>query len=188
MHDVLGSMLMGLLALVASVVPPDAAGDVPALVGEVRSQAEGAMEGVVVMAEREGSTVLTAVTTNERGQYAFPRTHLQPGRYRVAIRAAGYVLPGGRATVQIAGEASARLDLSLQAATREQLAAQLTNLEWWHSMPGTEAQKDLLIRRIVNCGFCHDMGRIMRTRYTAEQFPSVIARMATYSIVQGPMP
>lgn len=181
MRVVLGFVLFGLMALAAGAAPPRGASGAAALTGEVRSAAEGAMEGVVVIAEREGSSVMTAVTTNERGQYVFPRTHLQPGRYSVAIRAAGYVLPGERASVQVGAGAPARLDLSLASATREQLAGQLTNLEWWHSMPGTDAQKDLLIRRIVNCGFCHDMGRIMRSRHTAEQFASVIARMATYA-------
>ena len=31
------------------------------------------------------------------------------------------------------------------------------------------------------CGFCHDMERVMRSRYTAAQMLSVVGRMATYA-------
>ncbi len=158
-----------------------AQGSTSALTGAVRSQAEGLMEGVVVIATRDGSAVMTSVTTNERGEYAFPRTHLEKGTYRIAIRAAGYVLPEGDRPVQVGNGAPARLDLSLQTATKDQLAHQLTTVEWWNSMPGTAAQKDLLVRTMVNCGFCHDMERVMRSRYTADQFLPVMGRMSTYA-------
>src|SRR5262249_39953276 len=135
----------GLAVLAATITPLRGAADTPALAGAVRSNAEGLMEGVVVTAQREGSSVLTAVTTNEHGQYAFPRSHLPAGKYTVTIRAAGYVLPGERAAVQVEPEKSAHLDLTLKAASQDQLAHQLTSVEWWRSMPGTDAQKDLLI-------------------------------------------
>jgi streptogramin lyase len=152
-----------------------------AISGTVRSKVEGPMEGVVVIAQREGSSVLTAVTTNERGEYMFPRTHLRPGTYSLTIRAAGYVLPGGPASVRIDAQTPARLGLVLHEVTPDQLAHQLTSVEWWNSMSGTPAQKDLLIRTMVNCGFCHDMERIMRTHYTADEFLTVMGRMATYA-------
>ncbi len=166
------------LALVASLGGVE---ERPALTGVVRSAAEGPMEGVVVIAQRDGSAVLTAVTTDERGRYTFPRTHLQPGRYALRVRAAGYLLPGTSVTARVADGDPAPVDLTLDAATTDELARQLTHLEWVRSMPGTDAQKDLLVRRVVNCGFCHDMGRVMRTRYTADQFLSVIGRMSTYA-------
>jgi streptogramin lyase len=174
-------MLAGLLALAANAVVLRSAADVPALVGTVRSETEGLMEGVIVIAQRDGSRVLTAVTTNERGQYTFPRTHLRPGKYALTIRAAGYVLSGDRVAVPIVRSASAQVDLALQTASTDQIAHQMTSVEWWRSMPGTDAQKDLLVRKVVNCGFCHEMERVMRTRYTAEQFLPVITRMATYA-------
>src|SRR5262245_34002513 len=63
-----------------------------ALTGMVRSQEEGAMEGVLVSAKRAGSTVTTTVVTNAQGRYSFPRARLEPGHYSVSIRAAGYEL------------------------------------------------------------------------------------------------
>src|SRR4029077_11936886 len=64
-----------------------------ALTGQGTSDAEGAMEGVVVTARKDGSIVSTSVTTDAKGHYAFPENRLEPGHYAVAIRAVGYDLP-----------------------------------------------------------------------------------------------
>src|SRR5262245_27699675 len=70
-----------------------AAADV-ALTGTVTSTEEGQMEGVLVSAKREGSTITTTVVSNAAGVYSFPRARLEPGRYNISIRAVGYALPG----------------------------------------------------------------------------------------------
>ncbi len=153
-----------------------------ALTGTVTSLAEGPMEGVVVIARREESAILTSVTTNATGQYSFPRSRMAAGSYSLMIRAAGFVLEAAdHASVDVGATAAARRDLRLATASKDQLAHQLTNTDWWTSMPGTPAQKDLMVRSIMNCGFCHDMERIARTTYTAERFLPVIQRMATYA-------
>src|ERR1700756_2534446 len=64
-----------------------------ALTGKVTSQAEGAMEGVIVGAQKAGSTITTWVVSNAQGQYAFPRERMAPGKYAIGVRAAGYELP-----------------------------------------------------------------------------------------------
>ena len=53
----------------------------PALTGKVTSQAEGAMEGVLVGAKKAGSTIATWVVSNAQGQYSFPRDRMEPGKY-----------------------------------------------------------------------------------------------------------
>ena len=65
----------------------------PALSGKVTSQAEGAMEGVLVGAKKAGSTITTWVVSNAQGQYSFPRDRMEPGKYALSIRAVGYELP-----------------------------------------------------------------------------------------------
>jgi len=65
-----------------------------ALTGQVSAREEGAMEGVLVSAKREGSTTTVTVVTDEQGRYAFPAAQLAPGRYAIAIRAVGYKLDG----------------------------------------------------------------------------------------------
>src|SRR5262245_25329015 len=105
------------------------------LVGRITSDAEGRMEGVLVIAQREGSAVLTAVVTDAQGRYRFPRTHLGPGNYKIMTRAAGYVIPNGSASSRVYSGRTAELNLHLRQATTDELAHQLTNVDWWTSMP-----------------------------------------------------
>ena len=54
-----------------------------ALSGQVSSAEEGVMEGVVVSAKRDGSTITVSVVTDAQGRYAFPASRLDPktGQY-----------------------------------------------------------------------------------------------------------
>src|ERR1700728_4787283 len=63
-----------------------------AISGQVTSQTEGAMEGVVVTAHKDGSIVSVSVTSDAKGHYSFPENRLEPGHYTLAIRAVGYDL------------------------------------------------------------------------------------------------
>lgn len=149
-----------------------------ALAGAVTSRQEGPMEGVVVTARRDGANFSVSVVTDARGRYAFPRENLEPGRYGVRLRAVGYDADEpGPVTVKAGGASTFNLRLHPTA----NLSAQLTSLEWVMSMPGTPEQKNLLVRRTVNCAFCHSLERVVRTRYTAEQWIPVIQRMGTYN-------
>src|SRR5882672_884026 len=68
-----------------------------ALSGQVSSAEEGPMEGVVVSAKKDGSTISISVVTNAQGRFAFPAARLEPGRYTLKARAAGYEIDGARA-------------------------------------------------------------------------------------------
>ena len=57
-----------------------------ALTGLVSSSEEGAMEGVLVSAKKEGSTITTTVVTDERGRYSFPAARVEPGKNTITIR------------------------------------------------------------------------------------------------------
>ena len=65
-----------------------------ALAGQVTSAEEGPMEGVVVSAKKQGSTITVSVITDEQGRYSFPANRLEPGEYALSIRAVGYDLDG----------------------------------------------------------------------------------------------
>jgi hypothetical protein len=64
-------------AILASLVPAGPVraqtSSVSALIGNVTSQEEGAMEGVLVSAKRVGSTMTITVASNAQGQYSFPQ-------------------------------------------------------------------------------------------------------------------
>jgi streptogramin lyase len=131
------------------------------------------MEGVLVSAKRDGSTVTTTVVSDAKGQYAFPRSRLESGRYTIQIRAVGYDLETAT-SVQV-DQAAKRLDLKLQ--KTQDLASQLTNAEWLMSMTGTSEQK----ARIAGCTSCHTLERVVRSRYTVDQWPAILRRMSTYA-------
>ena len=61
-----------------------------ALTGQVSSDKEGAMEGVVVGAKKDGSTITIDVVSDKDGHYSFPSSKIGPGLYSLKIRAVGY--------------------------------------------------------------------------------------------------
>jgi virginiamycin B lyase len=150
-----------------------------ALAGQVTSQEEGPMEGVLVSAKRNGSTMTVTVATDQQGRYRFPKAKLDPGKYAVSIRAVGFDLDAAR-SVDIAASGTATVDLRLRPTA--DLASQLSNAEWLMSMPGTEQQK----RALINCTGCHTLERIVRSKHNTEEFMQVMARMASYAPGSSP--
>jgi virginiamycin B lyase len=151
-----------------------------ALTGQVTSDAEGAMEGVVVTARKDGSIVSTSVTTDSKGRYAFPENRLEPGHYNIAIRAVGYDLPAP-ASANVIAERTSSLDLKLD--KTHDLASQLSNAEWMMSIPGSEEQKATLL----DCMGCHTLERIMRSNHDVNEWTQVISRMKGYGAVSQPV-
>src|SRR5262245_62048758 len=103
-----------------------------ALTGVVTAEAEGAMEGVVVTARKDGAKFSISVVTDAQGRYSFPAGRLEPGQYALTIRAIGHDL-GSKASADVAAEKTTTVDLKL--AKTKKLAAQLNNAEWMASRP-----------------------------------------------------
>ena len=137
------------------------------------------MEGVLVSAKGEGSTVTITVVSDAKGQYSFPSSKLAPGRYPLAIRAVGYELENS-SPADVTAQKTAKVDLKLRKAA--DLAAQLSNGEWLMSMPGSDEQK----QGFLSCIGCHTVERIARSRYSAEEFVPLLKRMRNYA--QGSTP
>ncbi len=166
----------GLLALIIHAGPDSSrvqAQGATVLNGRVSSAKEGLMEGVVVSAKREGSTISVSVATDDQGRYSFPAAKLEPGRHALKIRAVGYELDGSK-EVEVKAGATATADLTLNPA--KNLAAQLTNAEWLASMPGSDQQKKYLL----SCNGCHSYQPIVNSTHDAEKFLKVLERMAGY--------
>ncbi len=141
--------------------------------GQVSSAEEGMMEGVVVSAKKDGSTISISVVTDVQGRFAFPAARLEPGHYTLKARAAGYEIDGANA-VDVASGQEAKADIKLRKVRN--LSAHLTNAEWIMSMPGTEEQK----RFLLNCNGCHNLERIMKSTYDANGFLEIFQRMSNY--------
>ena len=149
-----------------------------ALTGRVSSAEEGPMEGVLVGAKKAGSTMTITVVSDAQGRYRFPASKLPPGQYGLHIKAVGYDLEGP-ATIEVKGAATA--DLQLRKAADP--AAQLSNAEWFASLPGTEQQK----ASIKNCTHCHTLERVMRSRGDVDAMTKVVERMSTYPQLSFPL-
>src|ERR1043166_1260599 len=74
-----------------SVLAPAGAQQSP-LAGQVSSPEEGTMEGVLVSAKRDGTTVTVTVVSDNQGRFSFPAGRLEPGHYSLRVRAVGYDL------------------------------------------------------------------------------------------------
>src|SRR5690242_14682737 len=140
--------LVGALAAMALV--PAQAQTQAALTGQVSSAEEGMMEGVLVSAKKDGSTITTTVVSNDKGQYSFPAGRLEPGHYSLTIRAAGYQLDGAKA-VDIAAGGPASADIKLVKA--KSVVTQMTNADWLISAPGEDRIKSFL----PDCVGCHSL-------------------------------
>src|SRR5499427_8449052 len=173
--------LLSILALGVAVVlfqatpQPATAGNkaAAALAGQITSEAEGAMEGVVVSAKKAGSTVTVSVVSDAQGHYSFPANRLSAGKYSLKIRAIGYDLTAP-ASADVAEEQTTTVDLKLRKA--KNVASQMSNAEWMMSLPGTEDQKAFLL----NCVGCHTLERIVRSSHDADEWTQVIVRMNGY--------
>ena len=174
------------LAQTAAVATPSGPASPPvqmanpvSLEGSVSSAEEGPMEGVVVSAKRDGSTMTLSVISDVHGHYGFPANRLGAGHYSLAIRATGYDL-AGPTSVQVASGKIADADLKL--VRTKNIEAQLTNADFINSVPGTPQQKSMLL----NCLDCHTLNRPIESTHNADQFIGVLARMATYSFNSQP--
>jgi virginiamycin B lyase len=151
-----------------------------ALIGQVTSAEEGAMEGVLVSAKK--GTITITVVSDAQGRYSFPASKLAPGQYALSIRAIGYDLDNSKA-VEI-GPQTTTHNITLR--KTEDLAAQMSNGEWLHSIPGTDQQKGLFL----GCVGCHTLERFMRSSHDTDTLMNVtLPRMQGYvnqSIPQNP--
>jgi virginiamycin B lyase len=162
------------LALFQGGPLPAQAQTAAALAGQVTSAEEGAMEGVLVSAKRAGSNITITVVSDANGTYSFPAGKLTPGEYALRVRAVGYDLDVS-AKAEIAAAQPTKLDLKLR--KTEDLAAQLSNGEWFTSFPGTDQQKNAML----GCVGCHTLERVARSKYSADDFiNAVLPRMQGY--------
>lgn len=167
------------IGLLAAALTAGEARAQAALTGVVSSNEEGAMEGVLVSAKREGSTITTTVVTDARGRYSFPAARMQPGKYTISIRAVGYKLDSAK-TVDVPAGGTGAADLKLGKV--KTLVPQLSNGEWLLSLPAPDKQKAFL----TMCVGCHTLQRVLTSTHDAAEFQQVFLRMARYSPGSSP--
>jgi virginiamycin B lyase len=166
------SLVASTIVVALSVMPVQAQS--AALAGQVSSASEPTMEGVLVSARKDGSTVTVTVVSDDKGHYAFPADRLEPGHYSIAIRAVGYKLDGPK-QVEVAAGAPTTADLKL--GTVKNLVPQLSSGEWLDSLPGEPKQKAFL----TMCVGCHTLQRVLTSNHSPAEFEQVFLRMSRYS-------
>ena len=132
------------------------------------------MEGVLVSAKKDGSSITTTVVSDQQGAYSFPSARLEPGKYTISIRAIGYRLDGAK-TIDVATGGEGRADLKLSKV--KSLVPQLSSGEWLLSLPGADKQKAFL----TMCVGCHTLQRVLTSNHDAAEFQQVFLRMSRYS-------
>ena len=151
-----------------------------AITGQISSQKEGPMEGVVIGAKKDGSTITVNVVSDEKGRFNVPTAKLEPGRYTLKVRAAGYDLDSPKTVDVVAGKATTA---NVKLKPTENLSAQLSDAEWLLSIPGTDQQKNFLL----GCNGCHTIERIVKANKGAEEWVQVFRRMSMYAPGSTPL-
>ena len=137
-YQSISAIFAALALVVATLSSPAVAGS--ALSGKVSSAEEGLMEGVIVSAKK--GIVTVSVVSNDKGEFSFPADKLPPGDYALTVKAGGYDLDGP-ASVTLSEKPQA-IDVKL--VKTKNIAPQLSNQEWIHSVPGTKDEKRILSR------------------------------------------
>ncbi|HET6143288.1 MAG TPA: carboxypeptidase regulatory-like domain-containing protein [Candidatus Acidoferrales bacterium] len=170
---------------VASGAKPPVPAEAPGLSGIVSSEAEGPMEGVLVSAKRVPGTVTTTVVSDAQGRYAFPAGRLEQGKYRLEIRAIGYE-PTDPELFATLGTKPTIANISLKKTS--DLAAQMSDVEWLMSIPGTYEQKEYLF---MTCSHCHTLAPVLQSTYDKAGWMTTFKRMRGWdqvSSINHPVP
>jgi virginiamycin B lyase len=162
------TVLLACAAILAILFPAIRASSQSAasLSGTVSSDAEGPMEGVLVRAKQVSGTITITVVSDEHGHYAFPAAKLQPGAYKLTMRATGYDAPAVDVTV---GASTTNLDLKLSKVDTYALADQLVPAEWQMS-----------VKSLGGCGGCHNLNVVLKSTYDVKGWMATLIRMRNY--------
>ena len=171
---ILGLIMSGFMLVACSQEQDTNTSPQAALTGEVSSQEEGPMEGVLVTVRQEGASFTVTVVSDDQGRYSFPPSRLEPGPYSVSIRAVGYELLDPSQVI-VDSQGTTQLDLNLRLAS--DIISQLSNGEWLMSAPGTIEEK----QQFLGCISCHTLEPVFRSHYDSHEFARVVNRMSTWA-------
>ena len=176
-------VLAGLLTIVtvafvigASAQTNGASSDAGVLLTGTITADAAKMEGVVVSARADGSTITTSVYTDQQGDYFFPR--LEAGNYKVWAQAGGYAV--GRTSLRLSGSSVKHQDFTLVALkSAEDIGKQMTGAEWMQSLPAVTAA-DKRAKEIFRdtCSGCHTEALALQNRFDAKGWEIMVTTMS----------
>jgi virginiamycin B lyase len=165
------------LTQVPSAQTPASNGTV--LMGVVKSPTGQPLEGMLVTARKEGSTMKTTVFTDEQGQYVFPA--LEKGAYNVWTQAVGFET--NRANVAL-DAARAQQDFSMK--TLADFSRQLSGPEWLASLPAS-TREDARAKEVFrsNCLGCHTAAWVLQNKFDRDGWFKFVAAMERTGVQGG---
>jgi len=172
MKHLQGKLLAGVAGLAISFAATAASAE-PILTGSITSATGQKLEGVVVSAKKEGSTITTSVYTDQNGEYVFPP--LAEGKYHVWAQALSFETAKG--DVELA--ATAHRDFKLAAMTDlEERIRQLPPEMLVAALPEDTAA-DANIKKIFTneCTGCHTPGYPLQFKFDEAGWNKIINLM-----------
>ena len=134
------------------------------------------MEGVLVSAKKDGSTITITVVSDAKGNFSFPAIEARAPASTRSRSAPSATTSTARRRSSRAPARPRNADIKL--AKTKNIAAQMSNGEWIASVPGTEQQK----LSLLNCVSCHTLERIVKSSYDKEGFQTnILPRMGSYA-------
>src|SRR5258707_15286792 len=140
------------------------------------------LEGVLVSAKKEGSTITTSVYTDQNGAYFFPA--MADGKYDVWAQTLGFKTAKGAVDLS----ATKHQDLQLAAITdAEERIRQLPPEMLAAALP-EEAEADANIKRIFHnqCTGCHTPGYVLQFKFDEAGWNKVINLMKVIPQIPSP--
>jgi mono/diheme cytochrome c family protein len=169
------------LATAAALAPATALAD-QLLAGTITSPTGQKMEGVLVTAQKDGSTVQTSVYTDQNGEYYFPV--MEDGNYAVWAQTLGFET--GKGNVDLT--ATRHQDFKLAAITDPEQRIRQMPPEMLAAALPEETEADANIKRIFHnqCTGCHTPGYPLQFKFDEAGWNKVINLMKTIPNLPGP--
>jgi streptogramin lyase/mono/diheme cytochrome c family protein len=178
MTHVRGQLLASVASLVlAAALMPTAASADQLLTGAITGPTGQKMEGVLVSAKKEGSTITTSVYTDLNGEYFFPA--LPDGKYRVWAQTLGFQTNKGEVDLT----AAKHQDFKLAAITDpEERIRQLPSEMLAAALP-EDTEADANIKRVFHnqCTGCHTPGYPLQFKFDEAGWNKIINLMKVVS-------
>src|SRR6202521_3769069 len=173
MTQVRGKLLAGIASLVVFGFAATSASADQLLTGSITSATGQKMEGMLVSAKKEGSTITTTVYTDKNGDYFFPA--MADGKYQVWAQALSFETAKGAVDLT----AAKRQDFKLAAITDFQDRIRQLPPEMLVAALPDATPEDANIKKIFTneCTGCHTPGYPLQFRFDEAGWNKIINLM-----------
>ncbi|HSV24608.1 MAG TPA: carboxypeptidase regulatory-like domain-containing protein [Xanthobacteraceae bacterium] len=152
------------------------------LTGSITSASGQKLEGVLVSAKKEGSTITTSVYTDQNGDYFFPA--MADGKYQVWAQTLGFQTAKGALDLNV----TKHQDFKLAAITDPEERIRQMPPEMLAAALPEETEADANIKRIFHnqCTGCHTPGYLLQFKFDEAGWNKIINLMKYIPNYPGP--